>query len=516
MAEKIRLAERVHPLYDDNVDLWELYLNSVKGGLNFANSDNVFTHRLENTEDYDAREERLYYLNYSEAIPRLYNTYIFKERVERPPDSILEPFRTNTDRRGTSIAEFVNKVGFYSSVFGAMHVLVDMPVVTKTKMTRADAKKANLQPYCSLIYPSQLKDWSFDSQGNLRWIVIESTYYNDADPNVEREEETHYKLITTEEWRIEDEDGKPVKFDDGAPNKGKNELGRVPLVTVYHRDLDDDKVGESMLKDIVYINRIILNWCSCIDEQIERNTFSQLIYPDDGTLAESSESGDDPVKKIGTSCIFTFPSDSGQPPQYISPDTANIEVIWNLVIDHIKEIYRIAGLIGSSEDMYVSRSGRAAQMGFLGVNSALAEKAKKYEKFENDICGLAYELLGKDTAAYSRVTYSSSFDVTSLQEEIDTTFKIMEKNMSETLNKTMMKNVARKAIPLAPADIREQVEQEIESGTGIIESSSKGEGQETSPSSDDGDGNPNSNSGKTFRTKGQLRDEEIDKEKKTK
>lgn len=508
-GDRIILADREHPLYADNSDKWDLYFNSVKGGTDFANDDNIFSHRLEASDDYDERIERAYYLNFCEAIPRLYNTYIFKEHIERPPDTVLEQFRNNVDRRGTYISDFVNKVGFFSSIFGTMHVLVDMPISNKKRMNKAEARKVNMQPYCSLVYPQQLKDWSFDSQGNLRWIVIESKYYRDADPTAEREEETHYKLITTDEWRVENEDGEPVVFEDGSPNSGPNTIGFIPLVTLYHRDLDDDKVGESMLKDIVYINRIIMNWCSCLDEQIERHTFSQLIYPDDGSLAEDSEEGDDPTKKIGTSYIFTFPADSGQPPQFISPDVDNISVIWNLIIDHVKEIYRIAGLIGSSEDMYVSRSGRAAQMGFLGVNSALAEKAKRYEKFENEICKLAYLLLNKDPENYNRVRYASSFDVTSLSEEVGSFFRVMEKNFSETLNKTMMKNIARKAIPLAPADVREQVENEIEAGTGIVEtSSSKEEGKE------DVEGNPNSNLGKTFRTKQQLRDEEVQKKKK--
>jgi len=510
MAEKkVKLASKTHPLYDENEDLWDLYLDSVKGGLDFINDTNLFSHRLEDSSDFSERTDRAYYLNFCETIVRLYNTYIFKEKIERPPDDSLDAFRKNVDGRGTGISEFVDKVGFFSSAFGAMHVLVDMPIAPKKRLTKADVKKGNLQPYCTLVYPSQLRDWSFDSQGNLQWIILESIYYNDLDPYKEREEETHYKLITRENWTIEDKNGDPVTFADGSPSNGDNKLGIIPLITLYHRDMDDDKVGESMLKDIVYINRIIMNWCSCLDEQIERHTFSQLIYPDDGRLVEESESSDDPLRKIGTSYILTFPSDSGQPPQFISPDVSNISVIWNLIVDHVKEIYRISGLIGSSDDMYVSRSGRAAQMGFLGVNSALADKAKKYEKFENDLNKLVYLQLGKNVEEGKDVKYSESFDITSLGEEIDDSLKVMERNFSPTLNKTMQKNIARKAIPLAPIDIRKTVEEEIESGDGIV-GPLGGVDEEGSME----DGNPNSNMGKTFRTKQKLVDEETQKKKK--
>jgi len=472
MAE-IKLSRRSHPLYDSNIAKWLLYINAVKGGKDFITEANLFEHRLEDTEDYEERLERAYYLNFCEVIPKIYNTYIFKERIERPADSNLDYFRSNADRRGTSINDFVKKVGFLSSVFGTMHVLVDVPLPSKAGkkgLTKAQEKEQGIEPFCSLVYPYQIKDWSFDDNGNLRWIVIESKYYRDMDPTKKREEETHYKLITTEEWRVEDKDGNKVVYEDGSPSSGKNTIGIVPLVTLMHSDVDNDLVGESMLKDIVYVNRTIFNWCSCLDEQIERNTFSQLTVPDDGTLADKAElGGDDPLRSIGTTTAWTFPKDSTHPPAFISPNAGNLAVIWDLVIDHIKEIFRLAGLIGSSNDMYIGRSGRAAQMGFLGVNANLADKAKSYQRFENNIYKLVYLFKNLDYTSLESVKYPESFDVTSLSDEIETIFNILERNISITLNKELMKNVARKSVPLAPDSIKSQIDSEIESGPGTID-----------------------------------------------
>jgi len=514
-TEKIILADRKHPLYEDNEALWSMYLDGVRGGSNFISDDYLFTHRLEDSEDFDERKERGYLLNYMETIPSLYNVYIFKERISRAPDLSLEYFRKNTDGRGTNIDDFVKKIGFYSSVFGAMHVLVDMPFSPKTKATKHDVKSGNIQPYGVPVYPQQLKDWSFDRDGQLRWIVIESTFYKDLDPAVERIEEKHYRLITTKDWRIEDEDGLPVKFDEASPNKGANPLGVVPLVSLYHKDLDDDRVGESLIKDIVYVNRTILNWCSLLDEQIERQTFSQLVTPDDGTLSEEAESKDDPLHKIGTSSIWTFPHDATHPPAFISPRAENLNVVWNLVVDHIKEIYRMGGLMGSEEGMYVSRSGRSAQMGFMSVNSSLADKAAAYQKFENDLSRMAYLQLGEDTANYTDTKFADSFNVSALAEEIDAMFKVMRGNFSPILNKEVQKNMARKALPLTTEDIRKSIEDEIEAGDGVV-ASEGGFEDETKPF-DDGKGNPNTgNIANTHRTKDKFEKEEKGKQKKEK
>jgi hypothetical protein len=508
MPEKIKLADRKHPLFTDNSAKWDLYRDSVKGGDNFINSDNLFTHRLEEETDFTERLTRAYYLNYCDVIPTIYNNYIFKETVNRPPDETLAYFRTNCDGRGTNISDFVKKIGFFSKIFGAMHALVDMPPKTKTKINNRQAKDMNLNPYCSLVYPSQLVDWSLDSSGNLNWVIISSIYYSDLDPAKARVTQTHYKLITREEWRVEDSDGNPVKYDDGSPNKGPNELGIVPLITMYHQDVDDDKIGESLIKDIVYINRTILNWCSCIDEMIERQTFSQLVVPDDGSLAEASETGDDPLRRVSTSSVWTFNAESRHPPAYISPNTENIITIWNLTLDHVKEIFRIGGLVGSTEDMYASTSGRSKQMGFMSVNSALVETSNRYQKFENDVSEIAYMLLGKNVEEYQQVKYPDSFDIAALEDEVESLFSIMGKNFSARLNKTMMKNIARKAVPLADEATRQEIDDEIESGDGMLQPDLGleigSDGKPIRPEPEDEDGNPNSDLGKSFRSKDKL------------
>lgn len=500
----IQLSERTHPYYDEWADRWELYYNSAKGGEEFINTENLFSHRLEDSEDYDERLDRAYFLNFCDTVPNIYNDYIFKENVERPPDEDLKLFRENCDGKGTPIGDFIKRVGYLSSVYGVVHVFVDIPSSTKKSPTKADDKAQGRIPFCKIIHPTQLKDWSVDEKGNFNWILIEYTHYQDLDPKKEREEQTHYKIVTREEWWIEDEDGNPVKFEDGSENKGQNTLGMIPMVSVYHKESEQDKIGESILKDIVYINRTIFNWCSCIDEQIERQTFSQLIIPDDGTLGEDAEKGADPLYKISTASGFLFQHDATHPPQYISPDVNNIQTIWKLTLDHIKEIFRLAGLQGGTSDLYTSRSGRQSQMSFLGVNSSLKRKSSSYETAENAISEMVYRHLGKNIEEYKKVKYPTSFDVVALAEEIDSMFRIMGKNFSETLNKEMLKDISRRSLPHITEDKRNLIESEIEAGDGFIEP----ESNSGITNEKQGDGNPNTDQGKSFKDKDTLDKEE--------
>ena len=488
MAET-KLSDRTHPAFDDNEVLWNLYFDSAKGGKGFA-EEQLFTHRLEDSTDFSERKDRAYYLNFCDTLPTIYNSYIFRNEISRKPDEALEEFRKNVDGKGTTIGDFVKKVGYYSSIYGVCHAIVDIPSSTKSgKTSKLDVKRDNLYPYVRIIHPTQLKDWSVDDFGKFEWVIIESDYYKDKDPLQEREIVKCFKLITRDKWEIVDEDGKPISFDDGTPNSGTNSLGFVPIITMYHKNSDeDDKVGESMLKDIVYINIIILNWCSLIDEQLARNCFSQLIIPDKGEIAEAVKAGNvNPLVTIGSTSAFTFDGDSNHPPAFISPDTDSIVTIWKMISDHIKEMYRLSGLLSGTSDLYSPTSGRASQFGFLSTNAALAEKSLSYQTFENKLSEIAYVQLGKTPEEYESVHYPTSFDLTTLDEELASFMKIMEKNFSPLLNKTIQKDIARKSVPLAPTSIRETIESEIDASDGIVGGT---QSEEDIIVKDDGSGNP--------------------------
>jgi len=485
-----KLSDRSHPLYDDNVNLWELYQDAAKGGDDFITDDNLFSHRLEDSTDFSFSLSRAYFLNLCDLLPSILNNYIFKSNIERAPTSDLARFRLNADNRGTNISDFVKRAGYFASVFGVIHAMVDVPPSPKKRLSKAVAKKLNLYPYASLIFPTQLVDWSLDSEGNFRWVIIESTYYRDLDPTKDREVETHYKLITTDSWEIQDEDGQLVQFDDGRPAKGKNALGIVPIATMYNgSNYGDNKVGESLIKDIVYVNREIMNFCSLISESIARQAFSQLVVPDNGSLSEAAESGSNPLIQLGTSSVWTFDSESSHPPQYISPDSEIIHTVWKLVQDLVKECFRLANLTGGTSDLYSSRSGRQSQMSFTSVNAALSNKSASYEKFENDLSRLALLQLNKDPETLEEVKYPSSFDILALEDELNNYMTVMERNFSPLLNKTLQKNIVRKMITTTPQNIRSEIETEIDNSDGIVEPLNKIDKKYF----DEGEGNPNSN-----------------------
>ena len=466
-SKVITINERTHPLYDKYLEEWNFYIESAMGGKDYyENSDNLFTHRLEDQAgDYQDRLDRVYYLNFCNLVCAIYADYIFKEKIRRPANTYLEAFRKNVDGRGTDMNTFMNQVSYLSSVYGQVHVIVDSPFAEDLDIPLHfyKANKEQFDPYAVIVAPQDLRDWSVDELGNLNWVLIRSRGYSDIDPESPREDDTTYRLIARDYWAIFDADGDEIE-------RREHDFSEVYMVTCYNSDTNVDMIGESLITDISRINRIIYNWCSNIDEMIERQTFSQLVMPDDPQSdLDPKEEGADPLRKLSTSSIFTFPFNSSQPPQFISPDRQQIDVIWKMIQNHRDLIYELAGLgtVGSSSKFLSQRSGISQAYQFLSINSSLAKKAARLERTENEINRLV--LQWKDQGDMEeKVEYPSQFDVLSLTETMQTTFQIAAQNFSETLNIELLKALAKKAAPVLPEDVINKIYSEIEENSGVL------------------------------------------------
>jgi len=242
------------------------------------------------------------------------------------------------------------------------------------------------------------------------------------------------------------------------------------MTTCYNSDSNVDLIGESLITDISRINRIIYNWCSNIDEMIERQTFSQLVMPDDPqTDLDPKDESAGSLRKLSTATIFTFPYNSSQPPQFISPDRQQIDIIWKMIQNHRDLIYELAGLgtVGSSSKFLSQRSGISQAYQFLSINSSLAKKAVRLERTENEINRLVLMWSGQKDME-EKVEYPVEFDVLTLTETMESTFQIAAQNFSETLNIELLKALARKAAPVLPEETITKIYDEIEANSGVL------------------------------------------------
>ena len=414
---------------------------AYKGGNSFVSSY-LETHRLENSTDFGKRKASAYYLNFCRSIPNIYADHIFKNPITRP---IFSPeLLANVDGRGMDAQGFATKISVLSSIYGQVHVLVDKPI-GEDGITLADASL----PYATIYAPQNLLDWArHPITGKLMWALLYEPIYNEIDPLMPRGIVDRYRLLTPESWSVyENVEETAVLVD-----SGEWALGVVPLVTCFNKEIDDDMIGESALVDIAPTNRAIMNWCSCIDEQIKRQTFSQLIMPED----EDSES----VKTVGSSSIFTFPANATHAPAFISPDAAQISVIWDMVGNHIAEIYRMATLEKSGSSALVPQSGIAKAYDFIDTNGALVSKASQMESFETELYNMFALWMGKGDV--EPVNYQKDFDVIALDAEIRNSLDLIAENFSTKYSSVLKKRLVRRTASNIAEETLIEIDKEID------------------------------------------------------
>jgi hypothetical protein len=483
MADVSAYKQRRHPEYSDYEEVFTLYYAAYKGGYEWLKDVATYlhSHRLESATDFTRRQERAFYVNYCKRVVDAYTNYIFKNQIVRSEDPQLQAFFQNADGMGGTIDDVMKKVACLSSVYGRVDCIVDAPVKEAGKeLSVRQAKEGNLLPYVILRSPIESIDWSLDAIGNFNWVLFKYTFYQDEDPDIERDTSNayRYKMITREQW---------VEFNenDEIIGSGPNELGEVFVHRCYNK-LDNGLIGTSLIADIAYINKEIFNWTSLISEQIYKQTFSQLVVPDDGeyyvdnytsttdTVGETAANREANPElrshafesKVGTSWAFTYPAASGHPPQYISPDRDQIDVVWKLIGELIVEIYQMAGL-GSGEGS-ADASGRAKQRQFVTVDASLKAKAETLERAENEILRLFCARQGMEFTDEYKSSYPKEFDVLSFVEELESELKIATACISPELNKYVLRRVAMKFIEEAPADIKKLILEEIKNGDGSI------------------------------------------------
>jgi len=464
---EFKIKDRRHPLYDAYIDDWEFYLLSFNGGDEYIET-HLETHRLENPGDYTRRKNRAYYLNYCSPIATIPSDFIYKKEATRPADKKLTIFRENVDRRGTNIHEFMRKVCILGALYGTIHILIDKPNKTKEMLQlEKEGKKLTkyhnslLNPYATIVQPQSLLDWSINPETQeLNWILLCETVYDDADFMQERIESVQYKVWTPNEWIIYNENNDEI-------DRGWHGLGRIPLVTHYHKDVDLNLVGESMIKDVAESNKAIFNWCSTLDEMICRQTFSQLICPDDGSMTADEvdgEGGSRALKAIGTASAFTYPAEARHPPAFISPDTKQLRTIWDMVVNHAREMFRLSGLVSAKTSMIekTGQTGKAEEMKFLDMAVFLAAKAKSLENTENKVNEFVYLWQGEPNIIPERVHYPDKFDITSPLDIVDLYVKVTTNAISGRLNKEMAKRLVHQVLPHAEDEIVSEIYKEIE------------------------------------------------------
>ncbi|HGV4348016.1 TPA: phage portal protein, partial [Klebsiella pneumoniae] len=396
------LVARRHPEYIKKKEHWDFLASTYAGGRAWFD-DNIFRYFKEGDQEFKERLERAYRFNHTREVVNLINKYLFKEDIHRNVEEAPEPiqkFWKRATRQNVSIDGFMSALDLQSSIYGRVWVVVDSTMDSDAESV-ADEKKKDVRAYAYWISPQQMLDMAWDDDGNLIWALIVEVARDDQDPFTSSGQEyQRYRLWTRNEWYLFREEVKKGAGNAGRrtakvvlEDKGEHKLGVVPVFPV-------DCIGESespyfspsLIDDIAYLDRAVANYLSNLDAIIQDQTFSQLAIPVQSLLPGDENHAK--VMEMGTKRVFTYDSESGNQPFYLSPDPKQAQMIITTIQTVINEIYHSVGVAGERTKQDNAKgidnsSGAAKLYDFQRVNSLLITKAERLERAERQMMFLA-------------------------------------------------------------------------------------------------------------------------------
>ena len=403
IAEVIKT--RLHPKIEAKQSIWKLIHNSYIGGIEYISKDNLFQYSLESNADYIKRVARSVYFNHVQPLADMLVGFLYSEHPDRSSISDEFTYLIEKATHRLSFDSFMHFVATHSLLY-TVGVLVDSPVFDPDKVnTIADRRAEGLNPYCILYYPSQIKDFHFDKNGRLAWVLLDNSYYDNSNPLQEAGTVTIYRLWTPDNYTDFLYEGEDVTI-----TTTDIDLGEIPFTFVNWRDVGEDGISDSTFEDIALLSRQIYNYISYLDESVASSCFKPLFYP----MADNDDIPKDLISGgLSALSIVPYNGSLSARPFFDSPALTDIDSIMSVMAIFNKEILSKAGLDKDEDRNYV-QSGIAKSIEFEKCEAILRIGASQMEQTEKKIFRFAGLWEGK-TDVETDINYTKSFQ----SEDID-------------------------------------------------------------------------------------------------
>ncbi|CZY89603.1 Uncharacterised protein [Enterobacter hormaechei] len=308
----------------------------------------------------------------------------------------------------------------------------------------------------------------------MLWALIVEIARDDEDPFTSTGQEyQRYRLWTQNEWYLFREEVKKGSGNSGRrqakvvlEDSGQHNLGVVPVFPV-------DCIGESespyfspsLIDDIAYLDRAVANYLSNLDAIIQDQTFSQLAIPVQSLLP--GDENHTKVLEMGTKRVFTFDSESGNQPFYLSPDPKQAQMIITTIKTVINEIYHSVGVAGERTKQDNAQgidnsSGAAKMYDFQRVNSLLVTKAERLERAERQMMQLAAKWMGVELDEdHSLIAYPESFDIRGLTDEFAVAEKLSLLQAPDSVRRHQMEMLIEKVFPNISEAMKKEFDKDL-------------------------------------------------------
>ncbi len=447
--------DQEHPEYAARKRAWRKYRDLYAGGEQFKvnAAEYLIRRQREPGEVYAERLSRVFYENYVGSIVDWYAATLFRrepvitfEGSHATAKTFFASLVEDSDRRGTSLADFFRRQFTESLVTGTSYVLVDFPRVKTRQGTRAEedasgASRAYLVEYGA----DDIINWSLDEQGNFEWVVVRTKQIKkDRVEDPEWRTETCWAYYDKRTYRIYSEDGgKAVLIDEGTHGLAK--LGQTPLFALRIPE------GLWMLNRAGSLQLEHFNKSNALSWALTMGLFAMPVVYSDREFSQMV--GESYYIQLGPEDKFGWTEPEGKVYQIAADNLVRLQ----------EELYRVCYLIqaGASLDVTTRQSGVAKQRDFSITQEVLRAYGDAVKEQIRRV--LRATSAAREDGLEVSVTGMDEFDIADYGTELEDAKQLLGLGVaSPTLKKEVFKKLALKYLCDARQDVKDRIAEEIE------------------------------------------------------
>jgi hypothetical protein len=473
--------------YTANKDLWRVYLDLLEMDGNKL-AAMLVKHNGEEDGRYELRQQLAAIFNYVPLIVRMTVNYLHSEQPTFDiADESLKAFLKNCNGNGKSFANYVRSEALpLALALGWIDVLIQNPELNATDeiLTAADQQQnPDLAPRVFTITPLQRTNWSVQANHQYNWIRFRDTENDNANPfvNDSTPQKESYLTISgataINNQPIADDAGNQLAFwfrssrevqtnDSGAataPDNAKWDhdgdwlpTTQIPIATLYYQQSIDPMrkhFGLSKISMIAILTLKIIQLLSWSDEDVLAN-LALFVFPGDKPKDEKGN----PIDQELSPFDIIYIGDKAQvAPSVLQGDEEHIRVKWEIIDAYMREILRLAYLIGASAEAEQITSGVQGVVARTELFQELADLAGQLDSFGLQVLAMVKTLSSGEEWDVERLTaelkptvnyYKGNYAIDPMDKVIANAQSLIEtfRDISPTMVEAVYRQLAQSAL----------------------------------------------------------------------
>jgi hypothetical protein len=398
----------------------------------------------EDPDEFAQRVKRIAQINFLDITIDFFVSMLFSTDVQIGSANYkdeVKRFVSSCNLQGDSLIEYFREVVAPGAfLYGSVDLFCDLPSVSVDVVSQAQAQQAGLNaPYCYVVPPINRVAWNLDDSRNYTYYQSEDVINTQVSGGFDLRDKHQFNSWTNAEVAVFDADGKEI-------TTRINPFGFIPAVTVIplpSKRFHSDRIGKSLVQDVVPLQKLVLNLYSLILDYHEQSNFAQrVIIQDTDNGEEPPEEGE--LREQGPRRGITLRG-KGTKFQMLSPDPAGVQAMCEFLRQVMDMTFRSVFLPPDMNSAKTHQTGQTIRNNQAQLYNRLTQFCRHFEKAMKSTIEMALRVQGIDPiAAGVTVQWDTNFSYEAFISNVEQLIALRE--ALQDLSPTAVKEYAKKVI----------------------------------------------------------------------